>query len=385
MFVALDAFYSRTARGIGNHIRRLYETLATHHDHRYALLAPGINPWASSLAARYPNVVHLAFPDVPFPIWEQVLLPSKVVHLKPDLLHCPGNTAPLAMRRRTPLVLTIHDVMALKNRAELPYSSSWYQNAGRLYRRAILSRAALSAAAVISVSNFSRDDLLIACPNLSAEKVRVVPNGPGMSPGLCATPNPEIERFLGQGDDLIFALGAVDPRKNTARVVTAFDAFNLRARNGSYRLVVAGLNRGDVEAVDRAVARAKNRDRIHLLGDVSEAELKWLYQKSRIFLYVSLYEGFGIPILDAMAEGVSIVASDTSSIPEVLGDCGELVNPHDVGSIVEGMLVALSKSKTTLRHAMTDRLRLFEWTEIAKSTLGVFASVAAGQTRIHGI
>ena len=377
MFVALDAFYSRTPRGVGNHIRRLYETLATNLDHRYALLTPGTNKCASSLAARYSNVAHIALPDVPFPLWEQVLLPNKVVYLKPDLLHCPGNTAPLSRRMRAPLVLTIHDVMALKNGAELPYSSSWYQNIGRLYRRAILSRAALSAAAVISVSNFSRHDLLRACPNLSAEKVRVIPNGPSISPGLCAAPNPEIERFLAEGEDLILALGAVDPRKNTARVVTAFDAFALRAGNGPYRLVVAGLTHGDLEAVDSALARARNRSRIHLLGYISEAELKWLYQKARIFLYISLYEGFGLPILDAMVEGAPIVASNTSSIPEVLGDCGELVNPNDVGSIVEGMLGALSKSKTALKHAMTDRLRLFEWTQIARSTLDVFSSVAA--------
>jgi len=174
------------------------------------------------LCTRVPRCSHFRFGN-------KFCLPSKVVHLKPDLLHCPAIPRHWLCAGVTPLVLTIHDVNGIGRIGRAPLFLILVSERWPALRRAILSRAALGAAAVISVSNFSRDDLLIACPNLSAEKVRVVPNGPGMSPGCRELPTHEIERFLGtRPTNLIFALGAVDPRKNTARVVTAFDAFNLR-------------------------------------------------------------------------------------------------------------------------------------------------------------
>lgn len=306
-----------------------------------------------------------------YPLWEQFALPVAVLRDKVDLLHTLGNTAPLWLLSSTHLVLTLHDVMFLQSGEFIPIPTGSYQRAGRLYRRLVAPGNARRAATVITISEFSRQDILKLIANLSP--VKVVPILEACDPHF--NNRSTLQQNFTERPYLL-CLGAEDPRKNTLRIVQAY-LNAVENHNIEEDLVITGYSNCNDSPAHRLVKAAAAEARVHFLPFISLEELVALYQQATALLYISLYEGFGIPILEAYACGCPVIASNTTSIPEVGGDAAVYVNPTDV-SAIESAIVRLCASTglhSELRARGLERAKQFRWENTARETLAVYRKV----------
>src|SRR5438105_8127439 len=217
--------------------------------------------------------------------WYLAALSAKARRDGVDVLHCPSQRAPV--RSSVPLVVTIHDLAVLRH-------PETFNRWTRSYSRALLPRVARAAARVIAVSEFTRREA-IELLRVPAEKIRVIPNAVG--------PPFEAEGKAA-GGDYVLAVGTLEPRKNLSRLISAFN----RAELDGCRLLVTGMRGwGGVEATGSGV---------QWLGFVPDEELARLYRGARCVAYVSPYEGFGLPVLEAMACGAPVVTAQTGAAPE---------------------------------------------------------------------
>ncbi len=241
-----------------------------------------------------------------------------------DVLHCPTFRGPF--RSRTPLIVTVHDLAVLRH-------PEWFNRWTAAYSRFAVPRVVRAAAHVIAVSEFTKRELvdLLAVP---PDKIRVVPNA------VDDAFTPDGPRAEG---DYVLAVGTLEPRKNLARIARAVD--------GELRVAGARGWRG-VEPPPNA----------RWLGDVSDAELAALYRGARCLVYASLYEGFGIPVAEALACGCPVVTSEGSAMAEIAGDDATYVDPTDVESIRAGI------ERATAAPAR----RIASWTEVAARTRAVY-------------
>jgi glycosyltransferase involved in cell wall biosynthesis len=276
--------------------------------------------------------------------WYLAALPSRARRDRVDVLHCPSQRAPV--RSRVPLVVTIHDLAVLRH-------PETFNRWTRAYSRAVLPRVVRAAERVIAVSEFTRRELtgLLGVPDA---KVRVIPNAVGPPFG------PEGKAAAG---DYVLAVGTLEPRKNLDRLVGAFERAGL---NGTRLLVTGARGWGDVDPVGESV---------EWLGFVPDEELARLYRGARCVAYVSAYEGFGLPVLEAMACGAPVVAASTGAGPEVGGEAAVLVDPLDGDAIAAGLVQAIDRADE-LRERGLARAREFDWQRVADATVEVYREVA---------
>jgi glycosyltransferase involved in cell wall biosynthesis len=245
-----------------------------------------------------------------------------------DLLHCPSFRGPFAPE--VPLVVTVHDLAVLRNPA-------WFNRWTRTYSRFAVPRVVRAAARVIAVSEFTKREL-VDLLGTEAAKIRVVPNA------VDDVFRPDGPRAEG---DYVLAVGTLEPRKNLARIAAAVD--------GELR-VVGARGWGGV-APPREVT---------WLGEVDDDELARLYRGARCLVYASLYEGFGLPVVEALACGCPVVTSAESAMAEVAGEDAVYVDPEDVESIRSGIEHAFAPSPR----------RVASWHDVAQATRGVYEELA---------
>lgn len=251
-----------------------------------------------------------------------------------DLLHCPTYYAPL--RPRVPTVVTVHDLAVLRHPETFP---RWT----RMYVPRAVPQMIRAASRVLTVSEFTADEVeqLVGVPR---DRIRVVPNG------VEEAFTPEGPRAEG---DYVLAVGTLEPRKNLERTIEA------AARVGVELRVAGARGWGAVEA---------RGAHVRWLGHVEDDELARLYRGARCVVYPSLYEGFGIPILEAMACGAPVVTSRGGATEEIAGGHATLVDPLDVDSIAAGILAA--------GPAAAEYARSFTWDETARRTIAVYEEAA---------
>jgi glycosyltransferase involved in cell wall biosynthesis len=261
-----------------------------------------------------------------------------------DVLHCPTFRAPV--RSRAPLVVTFHDLAVLRH-PEL--FNGWT----RRYSRAFLPRVVRAAERVIAVSAFSARELvdLLGVPD---EKIRVISNAVGPP-------------FTSAGEaaegDYVLAVSTLEPRKNLGRLVEAFRRADL---DGSELRIVGAPGWGEAGMVTSPGVR--------WLGEVSDDELARLYRGARCAAYVSLYEGFGLPVLEAMACGTPVVAADLPPIQEFARGV-VTVDPRDPDAIAAGLGEAVARGDE-LGRAGREAAAAYDWGRVAKETLDVYREVA---------
>ena len=277
--------------------------------------------------------------------WYLATLPARARLDGVDVLHCPTHRAPV--RTPVPLVVTFHDLAVLRHPETF---NAWT----RTYSRLALPRVVKAARRVIVVSEFTRRELLDVL-DVPVEKVRVIPNAVG-------------EPFRPQGDaaggEYVLAVSTLEPRKNLPRLLDAFR----RARLNGLQLVVAGApGWGGVRVAG---------DGVRWLGEVGDEELARLYRGASCVAYVSLYEGFGLPVLEAMACGAPVVASRTDAAKEVAGDAAVLVDPLDPDAIAAGLAEAVER-RDELRERGLERAAAFSWVDAARATVEVYREAAA--------
>lgn len=271
--------------------------------------------------------------------WYPVELPRRARGL--DVLHCPTFRGPL--RSAAPLVLTVHDLAVLRH-------PDAFNRWTRTYSRVLVARVARAAERVIAVSEFTKRELIdiLAVPG---SRIRVIPNAVG-------------EPFVPEGGradgEYVLAVGTREPRKNLPRLVEA-------ARLAGVELRIAGApGWGDDDLRSEGV---------RVLGFVDDDELARLYRGALCVAYPSLYEGFGIPVLEALACGAPVVTSAGTAMAEVADGTAVLVDPRDAGAIADGIREAIAR-RQELSALGPERARGFTWQAVAEATAAVYRELA---------
>jgi glycosyltransferase involved in cell wall biosynthesis len=287
-----------------------------------------------------------------------------------DVLFAPNFVPPPTRKPR--LVVTVHDLAFRRLPETAPHGTRWWL--------ARLDRALQRATRVIAVSQSTRGDLL-ECTSVDPARVVVVPLGVDRS--TFRPPRPEEvaavrSRYSLDGPYLL-ALGGIEPRKNLPGILEAFARLD-----PDLRLVIAGAGvewnpEGSSLLADALAELAPDaRGRVHRTGYVSEEDKVALLGGAEALVYPSLYEGFGLPVLEAMACGTPVVTSDVSSLPEVAGEAAVLVDPNDPGAIASGVgkLLTDSALRERLRRAGLERAARFSWEDTARATAAVLRQAA---------
>jgi len=304
--------------------------------------------------------------------WEQAVLPWHLHRLGVDVLHSPHYTT-TAVGGGWRRVVTFHDVTFFL----LPER---YPPLRRAYFRAASRAGARLTDLAIAVSKTVRADLERHL-QLPPERVRVVPlaAAPSYRPLDDATRMAAVRAKYGLPDRFILNVGALEPGKNQATLVRAFH--RLKGQNLSQGLVIAGPPAWRYERLTRLVDKLGLADRVRFLGYAPAEDLVVLYNLADLFVFPSLYEGFGLPPLEAMACGLPVVASTAPALREVLDGAALLVHPLDVTALAEAMAAALGDEplRSRLREAGLQRAALFSWERTARETAAVYREAAIGQ------
>ena len=311
------------------------------------------------------HIVELKCPS--YPLWEQWALPRAARRAGVDLLHCTSNTAPI--RCKMPLVLTLHDIIFLEPRDK--QNHSLYQNMGWLYRRLVVPRILPKCHRIITVSEFEKQNIM---QKLGIEEARMAMIYNGYNDWFRPLDDHQqvYQKYMKEKGFLFF-LGNTDPKKNTERTLVAYSRY-LDQSAWKRPLLMADLDRDYLDGIISRNGIENIRDHIVMPGYIPNADLPYIYNAAFAFLYTSLRESFGIPLLEAMACGVPVITSNTSSMPEIGGPDAILVNPENADDIT-AMLLRLETDEAFYqkeRNVGLERAKLFSWRKTTEQLLEVY-------------
>jgi len=302
-------------------------------------------------------------------LWEQFCLPWLAARLRLDLIHSPLYVIPFAAR--VPTVVTVHDLTVFL----FPHH---FRPRDRWYKRAFIPPSLRRCVSIIADSQATRRDLLRLF-DVPETKVEVVYPGIDLD-FLEASANSfseeEAEQFRHRyhlAHRYILYVGTLEPRKNIARLLEAFAQIGERTGRG-YQLVIAGRPGWFYEGIERTISQLGLTPTVRFTGYVPDSDLPMLYRLADLFVYPSLYEGFGFPPLEAMACGTPVITSNVSSLPEVVGDAAVLVDPTNVEALSAAMMEVLRDPEQAeeLKVRGQERARTFTWERAARETEEVY-------------
>jgi glycosyltransferase involved in cell wall biosynthesis len=304
-----------------------------------------------------PPGVPLRSVNAPAALWKHVALPLALVRDRVDVFHSPTGTLPVASPCAE--VVTIHDLFAAIERR-------WFSARVGLQLRLTQRRAAHTAAAVIAVSERTKADI-VERYRVAPERIRVVHNGVDHGRFRPIDVDAEaIARRYRVPYPFILFVGSLMPWRNAPRLLRAASRLQMG-------LLFVGRDIWGTDPTQRLAAE-HGWDWARFAGYTRDEELPALYAAASVFAYPSLYEGFGIPPVEAMACGTPVVASTAGALPEVLGDAALLVDPHDASALTEA-LEAAARDNGTLRRRGIERAALYSWPKAAAETWQVYESV----------
>jgi glycosyltransferase involved in cell wall biosynthesis len=338
MTVALDATYSlgEGLSGVGLYSREILDGLAgAHPEVAFEWWYRGKQYGRSRAAALPPNARRRLLAE---PLWA----PRGA-----DLFH--GLNQRLPKVRMRCAIATFHDLFVMTGEYSTPEFRARFAAQAR--------EAAERADAIIAVSEFTRQQV-VELLRYPAERVFVVHHG------TRKLAFPEVPR-----EKVVLSVGAIQTRKNTARLVEAFETLD-----GHWRLVLAGSFGYGAEGIARRIEASAARERISVLGYVTPEELAGWYRRAEIFAFPSLDEGFGMPVLEAMAAATPVITSNCSALPEVAGDAALLVDPRDTSALADALRELAGNEDLRWELAVRGRSRaaLFTWEKAARETWDVY-------------
>jgi glycosyltransferase involved in cell wall biosynthesis len=300
-------------------------------------------------------------------LWEQVALPLSLAKIKPDLVHCTSNTAPLYCPY--PLVLTLHDIIFLEKKKG--DNRSLYQRLGRIYRRWIVPRVLPKCRLIITVSDYERIHIQKA---LSIDTDTIITIHNGLSPVFNPSrKDPDIIRKYIEEDAYLFFLGNTDPKKNTTGTLKAYSIYLQESRR-KLPLLIADLEESVIDTLLSKEGLTAIKPHLYYPGYIPNKDLPYVYAGAFTFLYPSLRESFGLPLLEAMASGVPVVTSRTSAIPEVAGEGALLTDPSDPEAIAR-QLIELEENPARYEEQVRYGLKrapAFSWEQTARRLLDTY-------------
>lgn len=390
MRVALNGWFLTHSpdTGSGQYLRGLLDWLPrVAPENEYVAVAPAPREGLDASVLNLPpgvscEAVPASASDLGKVYFEQVLFPRACVRVRADLAHVPYWAPPL--RSPVPLVVTIHDVIPLV----IPEYRGSFRT--RLYT-ALVSASARGAGLVLTDSDASRDDI-VARLGLPPERVRSVPLAadPIFRPSDAFLADAAVRQKHGLPDAYVLYLGGFDARKNLPGLLSAW-TWVTQSLGDSYPLVIVGrLPEPDDRMFADLPALAKElnvAETVVFAGPVPKEDLPAVYRGAAVFVYPSRYEGFGLPVLEALACGVPVVASNVSSIPEVVGDAGYLVDPDDTRRLGASILIPIVNPDVaeSLNRKALARAAEFTWERTARQTAEAYEVVHHGATESRSI
>ena len=309
--------------------------------------------------------------NMSYPLWEQWKLPSLVKKYDIDVLHCTSNTAPVFPGTKS--ITTIHDIIYLESFNFR--DGTWYQRFGNLYRKFIVPIVAKKSEKIITVSNFEKGRI-DKYFGFDSDKTVVIYNA-------CSdyflddsiSNNDEVAQSLEK--PYVLFLGNTDPKKNMKGVIESLKIlFNRNELN--FNLVIPDIDDSYLQNIINKYGCDGVKDKIIRMPYVPNTSLKNIYKNASIFLYPSLRESFGIPILEAMACGTPVITSNTSAMPEIAGDAAEFIDPKNSESIANAisMLMNSDSRRNELSEKGKIRVNEFSWEKSAEKLLELYESFA---------
>jgi glycosyltransferase involved in cell wall biosynthesis len=372
MRIGIDArtLYGKDVKGIGVYLKCLLREIATLDEKNQYILYYDSRTYSKLLPAPGDNFVskgiRIEMGDT-FHFWEQFRLSSQVILDKPDLFHAPANTLCFT---RCPTIVTIHDTI-LQDITHKRFVDRVYY---RLIQPFIVRRAKL----ILSVSSFSKN-CIVDRFKIHENRVKVVPSG--VDQDFFQKVEDEVIEGKKKKFDImksyILSVGGESPWKNVGRLIESFSVL-VKKHNVKEDLVIVGIRNKDVlEEHLNKVASLNLTGKVKILGYIPKDDLIGLFSGAKVFVYPSLWEGFGFPPLEAMACGVPVVASNAASIPEVVGDAAVLFNAKDIADLVNAIKRVIIDEG--LRFALCakglEKAKEYSWEATAKMTLSAYNSV----------
>ena len=332
----------------------------------FVFVAPGPDHCVES--TENVHIVELKCPT--YPLWEQWALPRAAKKVGVDILHCTSNTAPICCQ--IPLVLTLHDIIFLEPRDK--QNKSLYQNMGWLYRRLVVPRILSKCKRIITVSNFEMENI-IAKLQIPRERMAMIYNGYNEWFKPVEDTENIYKKYITE-PGYFFFLGNTDPKKNTERTLIAYSEY-LKQSAMKRKLLMADLDKAYLEDIITRNRLENIREQIVMPGYIVNSDLPYIYHSAFAFLYTSLRESFGIPLLEAMACGTPVITSNTSSMPEIGGENAILTNPEKPEEIT-AMMLKLEQDELFYEQQKNygpERAKLFSWHRTAEQLQMLYHSV----------
>ena len=357
MRIAIDGMLlGRRFSGVEGSIANLAQALATSGQHDFTFYTQESTRWP----VRF-RLIRI--------LWEQLVLPALLARHRFDLLHAPGYVAPILAP--VPVVITLYDLIALSH-PELCTPSN------RRYYRLMVPASVRKAARIIVPSRATRTDLLQHFP-AATDKVRVIPLGIGSEFRVIRDVEAfgRLRRKHRLPERFILFVGGLEPKKNLPRLI---EAYRLLRQNPAmpHQLVIAGASSWDQANVRRSIRTQGLEDSVTLTGFVPSEDLPLLYNMADLFVFPSLYEGFGLPPLEAMACGTPVIVSDRGALPEIAGPAAMVTDPLAPGKMATAMEAVLTGDsvRADLIARGLSHAGQFSWAAAGAATEAVYAEAA---------
>lgn len=385
MRIALDYTAGiRQEAGIGHYVRSLFDAmLALDTTNEYTLLTSG-RPGKERPFPAAPNVRgrSLLMPDRYLNIlWYRMRapLPALLFTGNVDIYHGPDFVLP-PLNKKVRKVVTIHDLSFLKHPEYAAPSLAMYLNK--------VVPISVAEADVVAAVSQDAARTLIEHYTTPPEKITVIPNG--LRPHFRRITNPILlgatTHKFGLKHPLVLGVGTLEPRKNHMGLIRAFHQAQSNKRNRPAMLALAGGDGWLYEETRQLVADLKLEKRVRFLGRVSDLELTILYSLADVFAFPSFFEGFGVPPIEAMACGAPVITSNTSSLPEVVGEAALTINPHEPAELASAItrIIGDEKLREKLRQQGYARAQLYTWPKSARKMLDTYEKLYNGATSFSG-
>jgi len=317
-----------------------------------------------------------------YPKWEQFALPKAAREAGCQILHCTSNTAPVNCG--IPLVVTLHDIIYMESTYAkiLTGSATPYQKFGNVYRKMVVPKIVKKSRKIITVSHFEKNRIGEFFGMKGDNRLTAVYNGVSehFKPVTDAAELKRVKDKYHLPDKYFFFLGNTDPKKNTKGTLKAFSDF-IKRSGSEHRLVMLDYDHSELDKLLDEIGDKSLINRIVLTGYVVNTDLPSIYCQSDVFLYPSLRESFGIPMLEAMACGVPVITSNTSSMPEVAGTAAFIIDPFKPEEITAAIIKILDDK--VLRDDLVKKgfiqAAKFSWKAMAQSVLEIYREVGSGK------
>jgi len=315
------------------------------------------------------NVIRSSF-DTSAPytriLWEHLAMPFILNRNDIDIFHNPDHVLPI-LPVKAKKIITVHDLSFYKFPGTFPFMK-------RNYKRVLTPRSVRLADKIIAVSSSTKEDI-VELFGIDRKKIEVVHIG--VSEEFTKIEDADaLERSrkkLGLPEKFVLYLGTIEKRKNLERLI---DAFVLASRRGGFphKLVIAGKKGWLYKGLLKKIDDNGLKDGVILASDIKQSDLPILYNLAELFIYPSIYEGFGLPVLEAMACGTPVITSNTSSLPEVAGDAAVLVDPYNIEEIAHNISKLLYDKELckTMSGKGIERAKSFTWERCARNTVEVY-------------